>query len=198
MLSFDPLAHRYSWDGQPVPGVTSILAPLMNLSRIAPDVLETARQKGQAIHRTIELYCKDDLDESALPDWLQPVLDKWKRFVAEADFRLIESEFRVYHPTFRYAGTLDLFGKVNGSPAFIDIKRSFLAGDVTGLQLAAYHEAYCAQEKVGKSAKRFALRLSETGPYRLQEFTDRNDFSIFMALLAVKRWREKHQPKEQA
>jgi len=170
----------------------------MDLSRIPADVLQVARDKGQAIHKVVELHCKDDLDEDGLPDWLQPVLEKWKRFVAEADFRLIESEFRVYHPTFRYAGTLDLFGKVNGSPAFIDIKRSFLAGDVTGLQLAAYHAAFYAQEREGKSAKRFALRLSETGPYRLQEFTDRNDFSIFMALLAVKRWREKHQPKEQA
>jgi len=170
----------------------------MDLSRIPADVLQVARDKGQAIHKVVELHCKDDLDEDGLPDWLQPVLEKWKRFVAEADFRLIESEYRVYHPTYNYAGTLDLFGYVNGALAFIDVKRSFIGGAVTGLQTMAYREAYCAQEKVGKRTKRFALRLSETGPYRLEEFHDRNDFNTFLALLTVKRWREKHQPKEQA
>lgn len=190
MLTFDEAAHRYYWQGTPVPNVTSVLSPLVDLSHIPADTLEIARQKGVAVHKMVELDAKGDLDESVLPEWMQPALEQWRKFVADSGFRMIESEFRVFHPLYRYAGTLDLLGYVHDDPAFIDVKRSFAAGPVIGLQLAAYHEAYCAQEKVGKRAKRYALRLNENGPYRLEPYTNPNDFNVFLALLTVQRFRE--------
>ena len=190
MLTFEPIAHEYRFRGDLVPNVTRILAPLIDLNHIPADTLEIARQKGIAVHKLVELDAKGDLDENALPEWMRPVHERWRQFITETRFRMIESEFRVYSPTYRFAGTLDLFGFVHDEPAFIDVKRSFAGGAAIGLQLAAYQEAYCGQEKNGKRAKRFALRLNENGPYRLEPYTNPNDWNTFLALLTIQRWRE--------
>ncbi len=190
MLTFDQAEHRYFYDGKPVPNVTRILSPLVDFSMVPADTLERARQEGVAVHKMVELDCAGDLDVENLPEWLRSRYQAWRKFVADAQFRVLASEKRVFHPTYRYAGTLDLFGHINGDVAFIDLKRSFAAGPVIGLQLAAYLEAYCEQEKVGKNAKRYGLRLLETGEYRLEPFTNRNDFRNFLALLTVARLKE--------
>lgn len=194
MLVFYEAEHKYFWNDRPVPNVTSILGPLYDLSMIPVDTLERARQEGVAMHKMVELDVRGALDESTLPDWMVPRLAAWRKFVADTGFVCIESEYRVFHPIYQYAGTLDLFGTFRDGPAvFIDLKRSFAAGPVIGLQLAAYHEAYCAQQKVGKAANRYALRLDDTQSYRLEPFSDKSDFGTFLALLTIQRWKEKNQ-----
>lgn len=205
MLTFDPGPHKYYFDGKPVPGVTSVLAPLMDFSMIPANALEVSRQKGVAVHKMIELDCCGDLDEDTLPEWMQPVLPKWRAFRDDAGFEVIHSEYRVFHPMYRYAGTLDLFGKMQhaGKFAFIDAKRSFFAGEVTGLQLAAYREAYFEQEhgpnRKGKEkfpyhlARRYGLRINEHNPVRLHEYTDQSQFGEFVALLTAQRVKEKYE-----
>ena len=195
MLTFEEAPHLYYWAGKPVPGVTGILAPLIDLSMIPAGALEIARQKGVAVHKMIELDCHDDLNEDTLPKWMLPALAKWRTFRQDSGFTVIRSEYRVYHPVFRFAGTLDLFGEMKHSAefVFIDAKRSFFAGEVTGIQLAAYREAYCEQEKAPwRKAKRFGLRLNENNPMRLQEYTDPAQWGEFVALLTAKRVKEKY------
>lgn len=192
MLTFDEKSHKYWWNDKPVINVTRVLEPLTDYSMIPSDKLETARQKGVAVHKMVELDCKGDLDEEALPDWMRPALAQWRKFVGDTNFEMLESERRVFHPTYEYAGTLDLLGLMHGDYVLIDIKRSFFAGPVIGLQTAAYREAYGTQEKGAKTAKRYALRLNETGPYRLEPFEDKSDFGTFLSLLTIKRWKEKH------
>lgn len=196
MLTFDEAAHRYYWNARPVPNVTSVLAPLTDYSMIPADRLELARQKGVAVHKTIELWCRNDLDCTNLPKWLEPVVMKWTEFVMHTGFRIIDSEKRVYHSTFCYAGTLDLFGYLerHNTFALIDLKRSFFAGKAIGLQLAAYLAAYVDQEKHRGKARRFALRLNESAPVRLQEFDDAGQFGEFCALLTAQRVMEKYRP----
>lgn len=197
MLTFDEAAHKYYWHSKPVPNVTSILSPLTDYSMIPAGQLEIARQKGVAAHKTVELWCKGDLDETNLPEWLKPVLSKWIDFVAHTGFRVVESEKKVYHPIYNYAGTLDLFGFMDhvGSFALVDLKRSFFAGSAIGLQLSAYLSAYAetVDMRVARNAKRYALRLNESGPIRLQEYTDPGQFGEFVALLTAQRVKEKYQ-----
>lgn len=197
MLTFDAEKHEYRWAGVRVPSVTQVLAPLVDLSRIPADALEVARQKGIAIHRTVELDCAGQLDEEALPEWLVPVLANWRRFVADTGFAPVCSEHRVYHRLYGYGGTLDLFGEMRHAAcySFVDVKRSFLAGQVTGVQLAAYQEAYISGDRDSqrvKRAKRHALRLNENAPYHLEEFTDKAQFQDFLTLLSYHRTKEKY------
>lgn len=192
MLTFDPIAHAYKWDGQPVPGVTSVLKPLVNFSMVPADKLELARQKGIATHRMIELHAKGDLDVESLPDWLRPTLSEWERFVEVTGLTVLASEKKVYHPTYRYAGTLDLKVHVaSKGVGLIDIKRSLMAGPVTGLQTAAYQEAdKCDKEQ--PATWRAALRLNEKQRFQLEPFEDKTDFSVFLAMLTTQRFRERH------
>ena len=196
-LRFDPESHRYFWDDVHVPNVTSILSPLVDYARVPWAVLEKARQEGVAMHKMVELYVADDLDEQALPEWLRPRLEAFQKFQAESGFKVEGSERRVYHVAHRYAGTLDLVGDMNGDLTVIDIKRSLFAGPAIGLQLAAYQEAENdrrKREKLPKATKRYALQLRAKGDYKLEPYEDKNDFAVFLALLTLKRWRETHEP----
>ena len=192
-LTFDAEKHEYRWQGVAVPSVTQALKPLTDYSAIPLDKLEIARQKGVAVHKMIELDCAGDLDEDALPEWMRPVLVQWRKFVSDSGFVMLLSEHRVYHPDFRYAGTLDLFGMIKKDHALIDVKRSFLAGGVIGYQTAAYLHALAEQaDMVPKTAKRYALRLNETCPYRLEPFQNSGDFQQFLVALSFHNLKEKH------
>lgn len=201
MLTFDESSHTYRWDGVLVPNVTRVLSPLTSYDMVKPDVLETARQKGVAVHRMVELWAKDDLDESALPEWMRPVLVQWLRFFNDTGICIIASEKKVYHPIYKYAGTFDLrvtMRNVDGH-GLIDLKRSFLAGDAIGLQLAGYQEAENVDKAQPPIRWRGALKLREDGPYRYQPFADPTDFNIFLSALSnyktgqiLKQWKEQH------
>lgn len=185
MLTFDESAHRYYWNGKPVPGVTSVLTQLVDYSRIPPETLERARQEGAAIHKMVELYEKDDLE--SIPDWLLPRMHAYRKFKADSGFVVWKSEAQVYHSSYKYAGTFDLSGKLYGKNALVDIKRSFAAGAVIGCQLAAYAEA--DSMVIGA---RFALQLNDDGNYKLEEFKDKSDFQTFLAALHLYKWRLNH------
>ena len=183
-LTFEEETHTYRWKGVTVPSVTQILGPLTDYSKIPVDKLEIARQKGVAVHKMVELHSKGDLDEEALPEWMRPILGQWKKFVADTGFVVIFSEHQVYNPSYGYAGTFDLYGEMRDGDAIIDVKRSFFAGSVIGLQLAGYQTAIVSTLKMAGQAKRYALRLNENGPYRLEEFADKKDFGDFVTALA--------------
>src|SRR3990167_2909437 len=152
-LTFEPRAHRYFWNGKQVPNVTTVLAPLTDYSKIHYAVLDRARQEGEHMHRMVELFIHDDLDEGALPAWLKPRLAAYQKFLTDTGFSCEASEHLVYHIAHEYAGRLDLIGTMNGDISVIDIKRSLFAGPAIALQLAAYQEAENDARKRAKLPK---------------------------------------------
>lgn len=202
MLTFNAERHEYHWNGKPVPGVTRALGDLTDYSFVKPDALERARQEGEAIHAMVELYLKDDLDEDTLPAWLAPRLAALKKLIADTQFKVRASEKRVYHPTYGYAGTLDLTAsmivgsKAKAVEALLDVKRSFAAGAAIGLQLAAYQAAENAgrasQGVIPQVTHRYALQLRADGSYRLELFEDSTDFMVFLACLTRHKWKDRH------
>jgi hypothetical protein len=199
MLTFDEPTHTYFWNKARVPNVTRVLKPLVDYSRIPPEVLDRARQEGVHIHKTVELYMKMDLDEATLPEWLRPRLAAFKQFVKETGFILHGTEQKVYHHAHGYAGTLDLSGmlpRLHKDAAILDVKRSLYAGPVIGLQVAAYLEADNDQrrrEKRMKVKRRYALQLKPNGRYALTEYKDEGDFTVFAGLLNAYKFCERHE-----
>lgn len=185
MIAFDEAAHEYRVQGAVVPHVTGILKDLTDYRHVDPEALERARQEGVAIHKMVELDVHDQLDIDSLPEWLHPRYSAWRKFLADTGFVCEWSERRVYHPVYRYAGTLDLKGPMRQRRALIDLKRSFYGGRVIGLQLAAYANAADCPD-----ASRYALQLRDNGEYRLEPFEDKNDFNVFLACLTRKRFLE--------
>lgn len=178
-----------------VPHVTGILSGLTDYSRIPPETLKKAQDEGIAIHKMVELDCKGDLE--SVPEWLGGRFKAWQRFKEETGFACWFSEKRGFHPRQRYAGTLDLAGELTKLPkvkwpALVDVKRSLYAGPAIGLQTAGYVEAIKHETGMPQNWLRFALVLNDSGTYRLTEFADPTDPSVFLAQLVTFHWRQKH------
>lgn len=190
MLAFDPVAHVYTLGGERLPSVTQMLAPLVDYSKVPAATLERARQLGQAVHRMTELYDLDDLDTDNLSDELLPYLTAWMKFRAETGFVPETIECRLHHPTLHYAGTSDRTGIIRGRRAVLDIKKMLTLGPVIGVQLAAYKELHI---KDGMQIEdRYGLGLRADGTYRLAPFNDKGDWPVFLSLLTLRNFKDKH------
>lgn len=186
-LTFDEASHTYRFNGNVVPGVTSVLSPLTDFSRVPPHVLEAASNFGKAVHRACELDDLGELDEAALDAALVPYLQAWRKFSAEHAVEWDQIEQPIYHPTLRYAGTPDRFGKVRGQIAVVDIKSTAALYPAVGPQLSAYAHAL-----VHPYADRIAVQLKADGTYVAKPYTDPADFPVFASLLTLRNWCARH------
>lgn len=188
-LSFDAESHTYRFEGQPVPGVTTILKPITDFSAVPPQVLAAAAAFGTAVHSACELDDLGELDEGQLDPALVPYLEAWRKFSADHAVQWSHIEASVYHPVFRYAGTLDRFGLVKGLNTVVDIKSSAQLYPSVGPQLAAYANALPAG---ATAVKRMAVQLKADGTYTAKEYADPTDWPLFCSLLTVRTWCARH------
>lgn len=195
-LTFDERTHTYRYQGAVVPSVTQVLAPIVDLSFVDPDVLAAASAFGTAVHKACELDDLEELDEASLDEPLVPYLDAWRAF--SRDYNVIWScvEQWVYHPQLRYAGTLDRYGLVfdkphhgHHVPAIVDIKSGSRLFPAVGPQLAAYHRAL---DESSVTTRRLAVQLKDDGTYVAKWHNDPTDFALFASLLTVGTWCAKH------
>lgn len=178
-LTFDEPTHTYRWGGRVVPSVTQVLADLKDWSAIPRDRLARAQREGVAIHKMVEWHLKGTLDVDGLPAWIRPRHEALLRFLSDHKLVVSRQETPLYQPVYRYAGTFDIEGDLDGDPALIDVKRSLYGGRITGLQLAAYERLASPDVK----RRRFALQLKDDGTYSLPEFSNTADWGVFLACL---------------
>jgi len=187
MLTFDEASHTYRYNGIVVPGVTTILSPLTDFSRVPPHVLRAAADFGTAVHFACELDDLGTLDEASLDPALVPYLDAWRKFSAdyEVEWELIEKP--VHNKTLGYAGTLDRQGRVKGLRTVLDIKSSAKLYPSVGPQLAAYQQASDIP-----SVQRMGVQLKADGTYVAKTYTDPTDWPVFCSLLTLRTWCARH------
>lgn len=188
---FDPERHTYALDGRPLPHVTGVLSALglISYEGIAPDVLDRKRRIGQAVHAATHYYDEGTLDEASLSPIVRPYIAAWQRFRLESGFKPIELERAVYSAQYRYAGTFDRIGWLNGLVVLLDIKVVRQLQPAVSLQTAAYAQA--AHETFGaRIAARYAVKLYDDEQYRLSDpFMDPQDLHLFLAALALATWK---------
>lgn len=188
-LTFDEATHSYFFDGNPVPGVTSILKPITDYSAVPPHVLQAAANFGKAVHLACELDDLGELDESQLDPALMPYLEGWRNFSREHGVQWFAIEQPVYNKALRYAGTPDRYGIVDGLNAVVDIKSTAQLYASVGPQLAAYANALTPSP----SMKRYAVQLKADGTYTLKPYNDPTDWPLFASLLTVRNWCSRYQ-----
>ncbi len=189
MLTFDEASHTYRFGGKVVPGVTSILRPLVDFSGIRRDVLEAKADLGKRVHFACQLHDEDDLDEASVQEDVAPYLQAYRLFLSESRAQIVMNEERVFSRTYGYAGTLDRVMALPAQGTFlVDLKTCIATPTSTGPQTAAYLRAL----DPSVCTRRAALRLRPDGTYRLDELTDPNDWATFLACLTVHRHLEKH------
>lgn len=170
---------RYVVDGQRVLSVTEALSlsGWVRWDGVPWEVLDAAARRGTWVHEATVLMDEDDLDWDTVPEEWSGYLDAYRLFRMEADFVISHREAPLVHPVYRFAGTTDIAGTLNGQDAVIDIK----TGDSRlfwPLQLSGYSLLLG-----GNGRKRFSLRLRANGDYRLDSHDDPKDGRLFLAAL---------------
>lgn len=197
-LTFEPAGHVYRLDGAVVPSVTQVLAPLYDLDRIPRDVLERKRQIGEALDEIIVLDLADDLDESTVDPELSGYFEAFRRFRVEKKFVAAAVQQRVASLKWRFAGTPDALGLIEGEPALPDWKATYSMHPAVALQTAAYVQACIEMGSPEKNIKRYGVQFCPDGRYNIEPYTSKTDFNIFLSLLSVHNWRARNGclPKE--
>lgn len=201
-LVFDAATHTYSFKGRPVPGVTSILSAVQDGTWWN----ELARERGQMVHLLTEAFDNDEEVPEIVNIWrdypeeLDGYLDAWKSFREATSLAIEETEVRIHHPTYDYAGTADRIGIIYQGKkhwrTLIDLKTG-APSPWHPLQVAAYAAAWNQAHPDDEVDSTMNVYLKDDGTYRntiehLTAHTYKESFEAFIALLRVKRWAERH------
>ena len=145
-----PHIHNHI-DGLCLPSVTEIIhsQPMPWLDKWKAKVgVERAERKlklsnmiGTEFHRCVEEITKGIVPVPRCPRvvGMLKTFNKWFDSVQVAPY---ETELKVYSKKYRYQGTLDMIGEIDGVLFLVDYKSSSGISSSMGLQLAAYAEAY--------------------------------------------------------
>lgn len=195
-LVYDDDAHTYTLAGRVIPSVTQVLKQVVDFSMVPPDILERKCAIGSALHMAIALDHADDLDYDSLDASVLPYFEAWRKFVADMGRGLVvhAAEMPIASATYQYGVTPDIWGSVNGERAVIELKSTAAIHPSVALQTAAQVQAITEGGYwiANGTPRRFALQLQPSGKYRLQEFTAKGDFGVFIALRSVWGWRASH------
>lgn len=107
---------------------------------------ETA-DMGNLLHDLIEKDLTTGLADLDIPDEAKPALESWGKLKADFGITAQRTELAVWSDRWGYAGTLDIVGSFDGSPAIMDIKTGRYSR-TAGWQMAAYKHAY--EEQTGE------------------------------------------------
>lgn len=179
VFTFDPNEHRYFLDSVEIPGVTTVLKTV-GLAEHRFGFGE-AQYRGLHVHSACELLDLHDLDWHTIhPPW-RGYVDAYDHFLTDTGFAPELIEFQTYHPAYRFAGTLDRRGQLNGRNVLIDLKTG-QPEDWWKFQLAGYK--LLGQSKFADD-DRYALQLNEDGTYKLHPLTGLIDTQVFLAALTL-------------
>ena len=202
VFTFDESSHTYAIDGVRLPSVTQLLKGAgigPDFSAVPPQLLEAARAFGVAVHSACELDDLGELDDDGTDARVMACVHAWRRFKVENDVEVLATEQRLYHPTLRYAGTLDGLVRMRAwrghgtDIVLVDRKTGLQPHPSFGVQLAAYEELLRVNDAdlgPGSLIRRASVHLFDDCTYRLHRFTNHNDSACFMACLALHSWKE--------
>lgn len=199
VFHFDEASHTYTLDGVRLPSVTQLLAPIKpDFSMVPPDVLEQKRALGVAVHLACELDDLEELDDESTDSVVMGYVAAWRRFKTETAAVILANERKLYHPTLRFAGTVDRVAEISlGKDAAralwtLDLKTGDEPHASYGVQLCGYGLLLAANAPSAAGMKRGTVHLRDDGTYRLHQFQNPNDEACFMACLALNAWKEQN------
>tara|TARA_R110000744_G_scaffold164947_2_gene282050 strand:+ start:1047 stop:1988 length:942 start_codon:yes stop_codon:yes gene_type:complete len=122
---------------------------LYDEAKVGPkEAMDFAAKFGNDSHELIEAIALQDigrprLDTSTPDSQYIPIIEGFKAWLRHADMHIVASEMTVYHPAYKYAGTIDLVCALNKDPyslVVVDLKTGGVF-DEAAMQLSAYTEA---------------------------------------------------------
>lgn len=192
-FNFDAHSHTYTLDDEVLPSVTAIIKPIQSYAKIPKSVLEHARQMGVATHKAVELWNEGDLDIDSLDIQIVPRFKAWLKFITDTGAEVTGYETPMYSSMYKYAGTPDLWIKINKDIYLLDIKPNSMFSWYP-IQLSGYQHLLQDYSKT-TGVQRATLQLKDDGKYKFTPYKradDARDFSVFQSLLTIYKWRHAH------
>lgn len=170
-LDFQEEKHLYFREGIHVPSLSTLLKFLQldpNTRFYKPE----HAMRGTYVHLLTEYIDQGILDWNTVSDKLKPYAEAYKEFISDEKPHWNYTEQIVFNESLWYGGTLDRAGIFRGHDTILDIK-SGNGGHMVkhGIQTAGYDMALG-----GERRKRWILFLKPNGKYRLEEYTDPEDY----------------------
>jgi len=162
MNTFDPILHRYTIAGRPVPCVTSVLRDLIPGWSASDWYLE----RGRSVHACAAFVAQGK--NFTVPECAVGQVKALRRFFTEVKPIVKDVERQVYSEHWQYAGTLDLLTCKPGTdaPMILDFKASLTLS--VAYQCAAYAFAY-----PGRVIKwGCGVEIRENGSYQMGKIYD--------------------------
>jgi hypothetical protein len=166
------------------PSVTTVIDPWADWSKIPPDILQYACDRGTEVDRLCGCIVREEF--AIVSPECQPYIDsflKWYDLLVE---KTILDHERLAHPVWRYHGELDIFCQLkDGRNALIDLKTPVALKKAWRLQLSGYRELLIADGYRVDCAG--SLRLSPTGKMARLDWYDNTaeDFNYFIMALKL-------------
>lgn len=199
-VTFDPVKHEYFLDGRLLPNITRIIDWMNSYAGVPSDVMNQARDLGDIVHLTTELYDRDDLVIESVHSMIEPYLAAWQQFRYDTGFIPELIEHRVLSLKHWFAGRLDRVGRFkNSDRGLVEIKTTAKSMPANGPQTAAQKQGLIEQGYPGaESLKRYSLRLCPelSPPYRLTQHSDPQDLNVFLCSLQISNWRKNNGYRE--
>lgn len=188
------------------PGVSLDEVQIKNLlegARIAhTQTKNKAADIGTLIHDWVSDYVSAIVQKKTPPKRpvnkeMKNAIDGFFKWAKENKLVIIKSEQKIYHDKWKYAGTLDLEGMVNGKRTVIDLKTGNALYPEAFLQASAYLKA--REQETGKEYPGgvIIVRLSKENPEKhIAAFEVQRDddvelhFKCFLNCLSIYRWQQ--------
>ncbi len=197
-LQFVEDKHEYWVGGERYESVTQVI-DYWNLvdTRFYPS---WARTRGSAVHLACEFEDEGTLDESSIDPRVMGRVQAYRRFKAEIEHVWEMTEARLYHPAYKFAGTLDRAGMMHIDGQLRNVVVDFKSGQMLPcyrLQLAAYVALVITvhKEKNPLAWHRVVLQLKDNGkyvPHILPQNELASDMATFFSYVAAMRWEKAH------
>jgi len=124
--------------------VTEVLAPYVDYSRVPPELLRQAADRGSLVHEICAEIARGGFVLTHSDPVVQGHVDSFRSWFDLAVRKVVAVELHLEHPRWHYCGRLDLLAEITGDPVgsntLVDIKTPLQTGKVWGAQLAAYQE----------------------------------------------------------
>ncbi len=137
MFNYDENTHTYTLNGKKIGGVTEIISPLTEYSKIPKVILENKRNLGTQFHIAIKLYAKNDLDEELFPidfpELIKP-MNAFKEWYSKLIVPVLYVEQPFCNEKLKYAGCPDMVTET----CIYDFKLRPYNAVLDPLQLSAY------------------------------------------------------------
>jgi hypothetical protein len=182
ILQFFDRGHVYMLDGERIPCVSDLCRFLhREIYRDAPLwQLEAAADRGTKVHAATEAL--DKTGRAEIEDDYLPYLQAYALFRQEHDVQWELIEHPDYHPSHRYAGTIDRYGLIDGFKTLLDIKTTYkVYKPLCSASLNLYRLILEARQKTVE--RLMILHLKKDGSYKLIKFEADN--SVPMALITL-------------